>query len=82
MWQQNNSEDHVQTSVNKLILLLLLLSSPGFSTVGISLTKIPFPLHRLFTDLRLPCFLDGNNLIKAVNGLQWDKATIQLGGIS
>ena len=25
MWQRNNSEDHVLTSVNKLLLLLLLL---------------------------------------------------------
>ena len=25
MWQWNSSEDHVQTSINKLLLLLLLL---------------------------------------------------------
>ena len=49
MWQRNNSEDHVQTSVNKLLLLLLLLLyNPEFDDRDTFLNEI-----RMFRSLQI-----------------------------
>ena len=46
MWQRNNSEDHVLTSVNKLLLLLLLLIKSKLLSVDTTSCQISIELVR------------------------------------